>query len=237
MWPRWLERRDARSRRDRRRADLGCRGISVDWQSIDERTHGARPRRPSLDSPPGRSAAGPRSPADPPGRGGGLRRRRPPSTGRPARPRAIARHATAPDDLAATPIFNATPHRRVDGDGARRSRGRRGRHGRRLGIVFREDRGRSAGSSSSNGVSSAWALRPARPASSEPRAARRRPSPSAAGRSTSTTASRPRVGTDLGFREHGYLILAVTDEDECAGRERLAMQQAEGLARPLAGRG
>ena len=37
------------------------------------------------------------------------------------------------------------------------------------------------------------------------------------------------IGTDSGFREQGYLILAVTDEDERAGRERLAMQQSEGL--------
>ena len=37
-------------------------------------------------------------------------------------------------------------------------------------------------------------------------------------------------GTDSGFRELGYLILAVTDEDERAGRERVAMQQAQGLA-------
>lgn len=37
-------------------------------------------------------------------------------------------------------------------------------------------------------------------------------------------------GTDSGFRELGYLILAVTDEDERAGRERVAMQQANGLA-------
>ena len=36
-------------------------------------------------------------------------------------------------------------------------------------------------------------------------------------------------GTDSGFRELGYLILAVTDEDERAGRERVAMQQAQGL--------
>ena len=32
-------------------------------------------------------------------------------------------------------------------------------------------------------------------------------------------------GTDSGFRELGYLILAVTDDDERAGRERLAMQR------------
>jgi sarcosine oxidase subunit beta len=37
-------------------------------------------------------------------------------------------------------------------------------------------------------------------------------------------------GTDSGFRRLGYLILAVTDEDERAGRERVAMQQANGLA-------
>ena len=37
-------------------------------------------------------------------------------------------------------------------------------------------------------------------------------------------------GTDSGFRAFGYLILAVTEEDERAGRERVAMQQAEGLA-------
>jgi sarcosine oxidase, subunit beta len=36
-------------------------------------------------------------------------------------------------------------------------------------------------------------------------------------------------GTDSGFRELGYLILAVTDEDERAGLERVAMQQAAGL--------
>ena len=38
------------------------------------------------------------------------------------------------------------------------------------------------------------------------------------------------MGIDSGFRELGYLILAVTEEDELAARERIAMQQAEGLA-------
>jgi glycine/D-amino acid oxidase-like deaminating enzyme len=37
------------------------------------------------------------------------------------------------------------------------------------------------------------------------------------------------IGTDSGFRELGYLILAVTEDDERAGRERVAMQQREGL--------
>ena len=36
-------------------------------------------------------------------------------------------------------------------------------------------------------------------------------------------------GTDSGFRELGYLILAVTEEDERAGRARVEMQQAAGL--------
>ena len=40
---------------------------------------------------------------------------------------------------------------------------------------------------------------------------------------------RAAYGTDSGFRELGYLILAVTEDDERAGRERVAMQQAEGL--------
>ena len=38
-----------------------------------------------------------------------------------------------------------------------------------------------------------------------------------------------RYGTDSGFRELGYVILAATAEDEAAGRERVAMQRAEGL--------
>ena len=87
----------------------------------------------------------------------------------------------------------------------------------------------SAGSSSSSAGWSGWAPRPARRASSGRRAARRRRSPSAAGRSTSTAASRPPTAPIPGFRELGYLILAVTEDDERAGRERVAMQQAHGL--------
>src|SRR5258705_9510920 len=37
------------------------------------------------------------------------------------------------------------------------------------------------------------------------------------------------LGTDSGFRELGYLILAVTEDDERAGRERVAMQRGVGL--------
>ena len=37
------------------------------------------------------------------------------------------------------------------------------------------------------------------------------------------------IGTDSGFRELGYLILAVTEEDERIGRERVEMQRGEGL--------
>jgi sarcosine oxidase subunit beta len=40
---------------------------------------------------------------------------------------------------------------------------------------------------------------------------------------------RERIGTDSGFRELGYLILAVTEDDERDGRQRVAMQQREGL--------
>src|SRR5689334_12192244 len=36
-------------------------------------------------------------------------------------------------------------------------------------------------------------------------------------------------GTDSGFRELGYLILAVTEDDAKTGRDRVAMQRAEGL--------
>jgi sarcosine oxidase subunit beta len=36
-------------------------------------------------------------------------------------------------------------------------------------------------------------------------------------------------GTDSGFRELGYLILAVTEDDERAGWDRVAMQRANGL--------
>src|ERR1700686_2408557 len=39
-----------------------------------------------------------------------------------------------------------------------------------------------------------------------------------------------RYGTDSGFRELGYLILAVTARDEREGRARVAMQRRAGLA-------
>jgi len=38
-----------------------------------------------------------------------------------------------------------------------------------------------------------------------------------------------RYGTDSGFRELGYLLLAVTEDDERVGHERVAMQRALGL--------
>jgi sarcosine oxidase, subunit beta len=40
---------------------------------------------------------------------------------------------------------------------------------------------------------------------------------------------RDRYGTDSGFRELGYLILAVTEEDEAAARERVEMQRQAGV--------
>src|SRR5438094_677375 len=41
------------------------------------------------------------------------------------------------------------------------------------------------------------------------------------------------LGTDSGFRELGYLILAATEDEERAGRERVAMQR--GAAWPSRG--
>lgn len=38
-----------------------------------------------------------------------------------------------------------------------------------------------------------------------------------------------RLGTDSGFRELGYIILALDDDDVAAAHERMAMQRAEGL--------
>ena len=40
---------------------------------------------------------------------------------------------------------------------------------------------------------------------------------------------REELETDSGFRELGYLILAITEDDERAGRERVAMQRGAGL--------
>src|SRR5437868_14147215 len=37
------------------------------------------------------------------------------------------------------------------------------------------------------------------------------------------------LGTDSGFRELGYLILAATEDEERTGRERVAMQRNAGL--------
>jgi sarcosine oxidase subunit beta len=45
-----------------------------------------------------------------------------------------------------------------------------------------------------------------------------------------------RLGTDSGFRELGYLILAQGEEDEAAARERIAMQRAAGLPTRWLGR-
>ena len=87
----------------------------------------------------------------------------------------------------------------------------------------------SSGSSSSNAGWSGGVPAVAPRGSSGRRAARRPRSLSVAGRSTSIAASRVRYGTDSGFRELGYLIIAVTARDEREGRARVAMQQAEGL--------
>ena len=78
----------------------------------------------------------------------------------------------------------------------------------------------------------AWPVRVqavAPPASSGHRAGRRPPWRSGAGRSTSIARQQARYGTDSGFRELGYLIIAITARDERDGRARVAMQRAEGL--------
>jgi sarcosine oxidase subunit beta len=41
---------------------------------------------------------------------------------------------------------------------------------------------------------------------------------------------RSSIGTDSGFHRLGYLLLAVTEEDERVGHERIAMQRAQGLS-------
>jgi sarcosine oxidase subunit beta len=41
---------------------------------------------------------------------------------------------------------------------------------------------------------------------------------------------RSSMGTDSGFHQLGYLLLAVTEEDERVGHERIAMQRAQGLS-------
>lgn len=43
-------------------------------------------------------------------------------------------------------------------------------------------------------------------------------------------AQQARYGTDSGFRELGYIVLALTEEDERAGRDRVVMHNANGLA-------
>ena len=123
-------------------------------------------------------------------------------------------------------------------DDARSSRPRRRRrgHDRRLGVVLRRGGRRRPGRRPRARARRDGRRAPAPPGSSGPRAGRRRPSRSAAGRSTSTARQAERYGTDSGFRELGYLILAVTEDDERAGRERVAMQQARGPRRPLARR-
>ena len=107
---------------------------------------------------------------------------------------------------------------------------RRGRHDRRLGLGLRPDGRRRARCRAGAGpgrdgrqlASGGHRSRPGRNA----RDGRPRPlvdrllSPPAASC----------IGTDSGFRELGYLLLAITAEDERVGRARVAMQQAQGLA-------
>ena len=114
-------------------------------------------------------------------------------------------------------------------DGSGGPRGRRGGHDRWLGIGLRREPTASAGSSSWSVGSPGWAPRHARPG--VVRAQGGTPATVALGRWSIDfyRGQQAAYGTDSGFRELGYLILAVTEDDERAGRERVAMQHAAGL--------
>ncbi len=87
----------------------------------------------------------------------------------------------------------------------------------------------SGGRSCWSVASPGWAPLPGRPASCGRREARRRRWRSASWTIDFYNGQQAAYGTDSGFRELGYLILAVTEDDERSGRERLTMQQATGL--------
>ena len=204
---------------------LGCRGISVRCERHRRGTmataRGGRARGRRLDGPP----AGDLRPA------GAARGRRGLRGGRGAR-RLTTAHGTRRDGSRPTPTaYPRSRARTEESDMTERAdlvvvgAGTVGGWA----SVFAEAGGVGPGRRRSSAGWPGWARRHGPRASSARRAGRRRRSRSAAGRSTSTAASRRRYGTDSGFRELGYLILAVTDEDERAGRERVAMQQANGL--------
>ena len=190
---------------DARRARRSRRGgrVAGARRGFDRARPGGRSRGRGLDRP---------SPTDvrPPGQ---ARRRRRLRRGRRARRLSRIRHRRERE-------------RRVGGSGG--SRGHRGRDGRWLGVGLRSCRRDRSGRRRR-----ARAGRDGRLVAG----GRHRPG---AGRDPGTVAlgrwsidfyngQQAAYGTDSGFRELGYLILAVTDEDERAGRERVAMQRANGL--------
>ena len=215
--------------------DLGCRGIAVEWHALDraavERAHGRGPRRGRVDRPP---------PADV----------RPPRTAR-----ASARSASRrPRSTAERRVARLTGRARRGSRGATSLRGhpasppilRSWRTVEHADLVV-------VGAGTVGGWAS-WFAKTAgagrvvvlerglvgQGASSRAagivRAQGGTPTTVALGRWSIDFYRRQaaEIGTDSGFRELGYLILAVTEDDERRGRERVAMQQAAGARRPLA---
>ena len=159
-----------------------------------------------------------------------------PTSTLPRGPCAVARPRPPRSVSASSPLASRPRHstadrgrRRTGDDGSGGPRGRRGRDGGRLGVGLRRDRWRGPGHrpgawSAGMGASSR--------AAGIVRAQGGTPATVGLGRwSIDFYRGQHAVyGTDSGFRELGYLILAVTEDDERAGRERVAMQQAAGLA-------
>ena len=221
MWPRWLNGDTLDAAVVAEALALGCRGVSVEWQAIDDgamaiaRTAGLEVaawtvrRRATYDR------------LDAPGCRGDLRRRPPPSTGsaaRDARPAAERPRLCCPDTFAEDPRWRNAPISSSSGPG-------RSEAGRRS---SQRPRGSGGSSSSMRGLAGTGA---SSRAAGIVRAQGGTPATVALGRWSIDfyNGQQAAYGTDSGFRELGYLILAVTEEDERAGRERVAMQQAEGL--------
>ena len=238
-WPRWLNALTPRRPPSRPRVELGCRGISVEWPSLDPRPSAA-PGRPISTLRRGPCAAGRPPPPGAAGRGRDLRRGR--------RPRRLTSGPPGPHHGSPSGHEDRTT-RRPHPVPARQAYARP-----RMSEIERADlvvvgAGTVGGWASwfarDAGVGRVVVLergRPARaPAAAQPgivRAQGGTPTTVALGRWSIDFYRRQaaEIGTDSGFRELGYLILAVTDEDERSGRERVAMQQARRSRRPLAER-
>ncbi len=207
---------------------LGCRGVAVEWRALDRRGAWRRPGRPASRSPRGPSGAarpstGWRASGSWPS---ASRRRRSTADGRRRATGACARPGSVSVEA------RDGGHRMVDradlvvvGAGTVGGWASVFARATGLGRVVVVERGLAGMGASSR-------------AAGIVRAQGGTPATVALGRWTIDfyNGQQAAYGTDSGFRELGYLILAVTDEDERAGRERVAMQQAEGLDVTLARR-